>query len=224
LITKWHVTGRHAETLEALDEKWAALPDRIRAYFPKAGNVDEQICETYLLQDETGKPLWFEHPLSNAVDVGALPILPPQEIATVFVNDALAAPGFKPREDFFFVSQDVWVIGFPRGIRVGTLPIWKRATIASEPRSRPLANRHRILLDTATREGMSGSPILVVSKSLTPVTFDCREQQLDLPSVKVFLGIYPGRIVGKDELAAQIGIAWGAECIGEIIEAQHNSG
>jgi hypothetical protein len=221
LISNWHVfTGRHAETFEVLDGKSAALPDRIRAYFPKAGNVDEQIIETYPLQDVTGKRLWFEHPQSKAVDVGALPILPPPGIATHFVSDALATHALGPREDFFFVSQEVWAIGFPMGIRVGTLPVWKRATIASEPRYSSAANLHKVLLDTATREGMSGSPILFVNKSLTPITFDGSDQDVDLPSVKVLLGIYSGRIAGKDELAAQIGIAWDAECIGEIIEAR----
>jgi hypothetical protein len=224
LITNWHVlSGRHAKTLEPLDKEHAALPDRLRVHFPKTGDIaGEPIVETYSLQDDGGTHLWLEHLQSNAVDVGALPILPPQGIATLFVNDALAAPALSPREDFFFVSQDVWVIGFPRGIRVGTLPIWKRATIASEPRYTSIADRHKILLDTATREGMSGSPVLFVSKSLTALSFDGSAQEVDLPTVKVLLGIYSGRVAGDDELAAQIGIAWNADCISEIVAEQKN--
>lgn len=220
LITNRHVlSGRNSLTGEPM-HSCLALPGHLAVHFPLDGAITRQTVATYDLKDSAGGFRWLEHPLSGAIDVGALPIDIPPGAATFHINDALQAHGMAAREDFFFVSQDVWVIGFPRGIRVNGLPIWKRATIASEPRFSPEALKHRILLDTATREGMSGSPVLYVNKTLSPLTFDGREQEVDFPSARVLLGIYSGRLADSDELAAQIGIAWGAECIEEIILAR----
>ena len=217
LITNWHVlSGRHAQTKAPLHTS-AALPDQLRVYFPIDGQVSKYIVQTYPLRGEDGKYLWLEHQLSNEVDVGAMEINPPQGIATFLINDALTQPGLGLREDFFFVTQDVWVIGFPKGIRVGGLPIWKKATIAADPAFSVAIARHKVLIDTATRDGMSGSPVMFVNKSLSPIAFDGHAQEVDFPSAKLLLGIYSGRIAGDDELAAQIGIVWSADSIPELV-------
>jgi len=220
LVTNWHVlSGRSSRDRAPLDRATLALPQEIRVHFPKEQQLDECVVETYPLNDQDGKPIWLEHPLSNQVDVAALRINPPNGIATFPVSDALRHLGVGKREDFFFVTQDVWVVGYPKNIRVGVMPIWKRATIAAEPRFSSANERHKILLDTATREGMSGSPVLYVNKNLTPITFDNTTQEVDFPSAKVLLGIYSGRIAGNDELAAQLGIVWAAEAIVEMVTA-----
>ena len=58
------------------------------------------------------------------------------------------------------VGQDVFVLGFPLGImKTGVFPVWKRASIATEP-DYPVNDIPCFLLDTATREGMSDAPVL----------------------------------------------------------------
>ena len=221
LITNWHVfSGLHAQDLVALDQTTALLPSSIKVHFPQENAIDNPIVQTYSLQDSAGRHLWFEHPLKNKVDVAALPIEPPSPVATRSLNDSLRQPGLAPKEDFFYVTQEVWVIGFPKGIRVGGLPVWKRSTIAAEPGFSSSTDKHKVLLDTATRDGMSGSPVLHVAGSPSPMTFDGSNQEVDFPPSKCLLGIYSGRIAGSDELSAQLGIVWRAEAIPEIIAAR----
>ena len=223
LITNWHVlSGLNALSRQPMHST-AATPSTINVHFPIDGNITQQQVCSYPLTDPEGNKLWLEHPSSSEVDVAALRIDVPANVATFPISNAVSAPGLGVREDFFYVSQDVWVIGFPKAIRVNGLPVWKRATIASEPRYSSDAQRHKILLDTATREGMSGSPVLFVNKSLTPLSFDGSTQEVDFPSCKVLLGIYSGRVAGNDELAAQIGIAWSADCIPEILSSGTNT-
>lgn len=218
LITNWHVlSGRNSIDLTPLDTKYSALPHELRVHFPKEKTLDECQVQTYPLHDQDDKPLWLEHTLSNQVDVAALCIEAPAGIATYPVSDAYKEITLPIREDFFFVTQDVWVIGFPKSIRVGVMPIWKRATIAAEPRFSSADEKHKLLIDTATREGMSGSPVLYVNKTLSRLSLDNSSQEVDFPSEKVLLGIYSGRIAGGDELAAQLGIVWAAEAILEIL-------
>ncbi len=219
LVTNWHVlSGRHAHTKQPLHSQ-GGLPEIVKVHFPIDGNVTEQITCEYKIKNDNDEYLWQEHQLSNAIDIAALEINPPEGIATIPINEIVdPAPAF--RKDFFYVTQDVWVIGFPKGIRVCGLPIWKSATIASEPSISSADNKYKIILDTATREGMSGSPVLFVNKNLTTIKFDNMQHEVDLPSVKVMLGIYSGRIAGNDELAAQLGIVWSCECLPELITAK----
>jgi hypothetical protein len=216
LITNWHVlSGRHSHSRDILHSQ-GGLPEIIKAYFPLETNPTTQKAIEFSLKSENEEYLWLEHPSSNAVDVGALKICLPDGIATKPINNIAFKKGVSS-EDWFFVTQDVWVIGYPKGIRVEGLPIWKSATIASEPIVSSKANNHKLILDTATREGMSGSPVLFVNKSLSRVQFDGTSHEVDCPSVKVLLGIYSGRVAGNDELSAQLGIAWMCDCIPEII-------
>lgn len=218
LVTNWHVlSGRNSKDLTPLDTKYSALPQEIRVHFPKGQTLEECQVQSYPLHDQDGEPIWLEHTLANQVDVAALCIEPPAEIATIPVSDAYREIGLVAPEDFFFVTQDVWVVGFPKSIRVGVMPIWKRATIAAEPRFSSASEKHKLLIDTATREGMSGSPVLYVNKTLSRLSFDNSSLEVDFPSEKLLLGIYSGRIAGNDELAAQLGIVWSAEAIVEIL-------
>lgn len=172
LITNWHIlSGRNTNTKQPIHGT-CATPTEIRVHYPRDGQVTEQLTCIYSLCDAANAFHWLEHPLSSAVDVAAIKIFPPAGIETAYVSDAMSAPGLSARKNFFSVAQEVWAIGFPRGIRVSGLPIWKRTTIASEPGFSVLENPHKILLDTATREGMSGSSVVFVSRSTVPVTFD----------------------------------------------------
>jgi len=58
--------------------------------------------------------------------------------------------------------RDEWpaVLGYPEGmIGPGRSPIWKRGSMASEPKYN-WRDKPGFLIDTATRNGMSGAPVV----------------------------------------------------------------
>ncbi len=69
-------------------------------------------------------------------------------------------------------------------------------------------------LDTATREGMSGSPVIQYRRRA--VSFIGNHGQTDFHAQ--FVGIYSGRIIPRDFFEAQLGKVWKADCIDEIID------
>jgi hypothetical protein len=117
------------------------------------------------------------------------------------------------------VGDDVFVLGFPLGLHGGgPFPIWKRASIASEPEI-DLDGLPKLLIDTATRKGMSGSPVIAVRRGLTnPRGTSGFSDATIIGMAETFLGIYSGR-VDDDPLGAQIGIVWKASVVEEIISA-----
>jgi hypothetical protein len=61
------------------------------------------------------------------------------------------------------VAMDVFVLGYPKGIDGGgEFPIWKRGSIATEPGVHRGGPPH-ILIDTATREGISGARAIAIA-------------------------------------------------------------
>jgi hypothetical protein len=106
------------------------------------------------------------------------------------------------------------VLGYPFGPGKTGLPVWKRGSIASEPDLVPHVENY-LLVDTASRPGMSGSPVILRSYgthvSQGGVT-------LTSGSANKFIGVYSGRLHTQDPLEAQIGMVWSAVYIDEIID------
>lgn len=217
LVSNYHVlSGYNAETGQAMDKN-GYLPGRIKVHFLLDSEGLPDCAIEYPLVDEDDTPLWQAHPTGGSVDIAALAITPPHNIAHFFLDEIEKAPGV--RTDFFHVNQEVAVIGFPVDIRVGgRLPIWKRSVIATEPFSELSGNPKRLLIDTGSRPGMSGSPVIFSGTNLSAIKFDDRVIPVDLPSVKVALGIYSGRISGADEFAAQLGIVWSMQCVTDVVQ------
>lgn len=217
LITNWHnVTGRHPIS-NKLKNSELMVPTSLVVWFHH--EVEEgkfgwkpMPCQ---LHDEAENPKWLEHPTyGSRVDVVAIAVTSTEDI-TFFPINEIELSDFRIE-----VSQEVFVLGFPRGVTgSGKLPIWKRGSIASEPTAN-LDGLPKCLIDTATREGMSGSPVFVrftgfYVKDPNNVAHDDWLGQGDQ-----FLGIYSGRIIEQtDELAAQLGIVWKAQVIDEILSA-----
>ena len=114
------------------------------------------------------------------------------------------------------VAQDVFIVGFPRGLAgSGLLPIWKRGSIASEP-GVDYGGLPCLLIDSTTREGLSGSPVIAEF-----VGYHAKDR--DRPSGddwiglgRSFLGVYSARLKGQDEFEAQLGVVWKAETVRDI--------
>lgn len=174
------------------------------------------------LYDSDGAPIWLVHPtLGDAVDVVAIEINVSGERA---VND-LGEPGTLftlPANDGQWVNfplepgQDAFVLGYPEGLDGGLgFPIWKRASIASEPLS-DLDGLPKLYIDTATRKGMSGSCVVVVRRGFAVPDGGTVADALLGDSFQL-LGVYSGR-VGSDPLGVQLGIVWKRSVIDEIID------
>jgi len=220
LVSNWHVfSGRNAISLNPIHKR-AALPEKIRIHFPVDGQIGITKTIDYPLKDEDGGAyFWLEHPERNKVDVAVLPIDWKTEYAIYPVSHVNASRGIRDFPEGFYVGQEVFILGYPKGIKGGGgLPIWKRATIAVEPYLAMDDSKLKILVDAATRECMSGSPVIVASAPDCSILFDGKAQHINIRPFKLFLGIYSGRIAGDDELAAQLGIVWKEQAIREIIE------
>jgi hypothetical protein len=198
LVTCWHnVTGKNPTTGKHLSCH-AGEPDEVMIQLDLAGSSPGTRRAVKLpLLNADGVPLWLEHPLMPAVDVVALPL--PEMPGTVLnpINEMPSNPASPP------IGYDAFILGYPFGIGVSTLPIWKRASVASEP-SIPINGQPCFYVDTASRPGMSGSPVIL------------RHRYAIGPST-TFVGVYSGRVGADDELQAQLGIVWRAEVIDQIV-------
>lgn len=212
LTARHNVTGRHADTNIPL-HTFAALPDNLWIGCWKTDGTG-WIGLRVDLYDAEGVPDWFEHPVHREkVDAVALSIALPQGVRAFPINleelDAVpVAPGL-----------DVFILGYPRGIRAGgLLPIWKRGSIASEPEVE-VGGLPKLLVDTATRQGMSGAPVLAeISGYWQPEGTDSLDERI-IGRGRRFIGLYSGR-VGDDEFLAQLGIVWKGDALLEIMKAK----
>jgi hypothetical protein len=217
------VTARHIVAARSWREnKWRDFeyaPTHIRislrAQVPASGFDAEKLSffDVVLpLLDDDGKPLWLEHPdRSFDVDVAALPLTGLLHTDQIhYLPIELESPLKDPR---FWVTQDVFVVGYPLGISNGYLwPLWIRGTVASEPTlyfSFKGGEYPMFLVDARTRSGQSGSPVFLMRRHFAEDSDD-----EPLPRTR-FLGVYSGR--ANDEAAspsnplpADLGFVWHA--------------
>ncbi|SRR5260221_723013 len=225
LVTNWHnFAGRNPLTGEPM-LKTGLFPDRCtfmaykRVSEPDVEGfvelrwepVEIQICDADL-----SNPRWLEHPtFGRRVDIAAIDVTKDVQgfqidHANTLESDALLDAS---------ASQDVFVLGFPFGLIANApAPLWKRGSIALDPTLDP-DGLPKMLVDTATREGMSGSVVLarhiVVGRAYLkkdgtkspPVLYT----RLDL-----VVGIYSGRHY-PDFDKAQLGVVWKRRAIEETV-------
>lgn len=212
LVTNWHiVTGRDPNTLNPIHTE-AGIPNNIWAFFKEKNNC----LPISLYNDRENKsPCWFIHPKhGEKVDVVVIP-LDDGFLPVLAVNNKKIS---RTPDMEIIVGQDVFVLGYPKGISGEKLfPIWKRATIATEPNI-DIDDLPKMLIDTATREGMSGSPVFAKSRE----SYRDSDGKTHLgPDGDRFIGVYSGRIgISKNDekkFEAQLGIVWKEESIKEII-------
>lgn len=176
-----------------------------------------EITLRYPLLDDEEKPLFYHLPKDAAgripADIAMLPIsLEDSNLGEkgAHVNARYVASfGFHLDHDLS-LGEDCFIIGYPRGLSGdGRTPIWKRATIASEPNNTYKGDLV-FLVDTATREGMSGSPVFLVRREAA--LSDRNRRGIDEEKKEKLIGVYSGRI-GADELGVQLGIVWSVEML-----------
>lgn len=219
LITNWHaLSGRHPHNGK-IKGGGRYTPVAIEFRFHIKDQVGRFTRDSirFELYDENRAPLWIQHPSGQKIDVAAIKITVPERdlpLTTYPINKMSSTPEMKIQ-----IGGDVFVLGFPfKDPLMGILPVWKRGTIASEydlPVNRDLPC---FLIDSATREGMSGSPVILRSYG----SYDTEDGGFIIGGgyYTRFLGVYSGRYGGDDLEKIQIGIVWKKEVIEEIISNQ----
>lgn len=233
LITNWHnVTGLNPFTKKPLSTH-GGLPD-LMVIVLQLKDKNHIQWDTYSinLYDENGKADWYIHPrYRENVDVVALEIDFPENFAGKIY----------PINDLKFdiidskIADDIFILGYPLSMTGGGyFPIWKKGSIATEP-DIDYENLPKFLVDTASKPGMSGSPV-ILRKS---IDYTGEISTTKFGVIENFIGIYSGRIISHkkvrcncqhckdanctvDEIdnESQLGIVWKKEVIEEIIIGQ----
>lgn len=226
LITNGHnVTRINPDTDQRITDS-AAFPIKIKTkakITPKDNpNVfASDFFDIALYEDENFLiPKWFVHPTHNyKVDVIAVPFADvseiPEHVKLFPINKYAFETDFEIE-----VADDVFILGYPFDITGGKeLPIWKRGTISTEPVI-DIENLPKFLVDTATRSGMSGSPVIMQRNGFHGFNGKEMTGKEIFGSIRLFAGIYSGRIGAEDNFQTQLGIVWKPHVIEEIIKGQ----
>lgn len=208
LVTNRHnLSGRHAETNEIMSSR-GVTPTHVRVRYLVDWSLRFEKSTYPLLSTDTEEPLWLEHAYyGRKVDVVALevPSLPG------LVQPVVTQEGEIDRF-FVAVNEDVAVVGYPFGsLDAAGTAIWARGTIASEPEIQ-FGELPRFVIDSRTRTGMSGSPVVMFAASGTFHPSGGGTAVAGGP-VQQFLGVYSGRISPESDL----GYVWHASVLREIL-------
>ena len=215
LISNWHcLSGRDPKTKQPLSSH-GGVPDAVSCYLCLNGKyIEREWLDIPIL--ENGNPIWYQHPNAGSdVDIGAIPVSIDEKFKPIVINDM----PFTKMD--LRVSHDVFVLGYPLGMMNSHgLPVWKRASVASEPGS----SEPSYLIDTATRSGMSGSPVIFRYRGFYKNDLTAEDIANDdwFGEGDMFAGIYSGRL-GASSIEAQLGIVWKPHLIDELIDGRANA-
>lgn len=213
LITNYHVAaGRHPETGQPQHSSGAVTQELAVLHLLPTGSGSIQWQARFEpVLDSNGDALWLEHPVhGRSVDVVALPLTQLEGVELHPYDLTATAPALAAGP-----ATGVSVIGFPFGQTAGgAFGVWTRGFIASEPdvdfNDLPL-----MLIDARTREGQSGSPVILYVNGGMAAMADGSSAAFSGPLLNL-LGVYSGRINAESD----IGLVWKAEAVREILAAQ----
>ena len=217
LVTNWHVAaGRNNETNQPT-HRLGGIPNHLRICVPLADRGQPPLIVHVPTVGDDGEPLWVQHPVhGQQVDIVSLEIeLPSPREADLMPMNAIKTLPIKQR-----IGMPVFILGYPFG-RLGIgMPVWKQATFASEPFLAPRLDHRFLIVDTASRPGMSGSP--VIQREHGQVELEeghGRIEDGDGDGACRFVGIYSGRFHTNDPSDAQLGRVWPAILVEEVVAA-----
>jgi hypothetical protein len=216
LISNWHVfSGRNPDTGQALSAT-SMIPNKfsIQLHGNEVGSYSGEItCDLY---DKSGSALWLQHLQGQNVDIAAIHV---SELGDRFKFYSANDPNHCNGKLSIRITDEVFITGFPRGLaKQGIFPVWKRGTIAAEPNISIGETDTTYLVDTATREGMSGSPVFRRSNNGV-ASYTDGSVGMHQGEVTRFVGVYSGRFGADDELSAQLGRVWKEEKVQELLWA-----
>ncbi|MFE0357539.1 trypsin-like peptidase domain-containing protein [Streptomyces nigra] len=228
LVTAWHVlSGRRSDNGAAMRDD-GLRPDYFRVRF--AGEGDDgfhPVSRDFELYDEEFQsgPRFRSHS-ERRVDVAALHIgaVPDSAVEAfmpnswptlrdLFAPERRAQQGSEVDVDIpLRITDRLFVLGFPFG-HTGSWPfaVWTAAPVASEPLAR-WDQLPGFLLDSRTRPGQSGSPVVMYIRPGEPVVAGGDVITHD-ESIVALVGVYSGRL----DPNADLGMVWTTDALFEII-------
>jgi len=230
LVTNWHVlAGRNASKPEIVLHSHGAIPNRIQLQVPSRIGGDGEVHDRELvfyeifveLFDSNGLAMWHQHPSKHEVDIGVVNLGQALDGHLVRgINEVCSEHDMAVE-----IGNEVFILGYPLGFsHFANTPIWKRGSIASEPHAETAESRNRIVIDATTRKGMSGSPVVMRSKTHYVTESG---QIVQKANGSRFIGVYasrpaPEREPTNDEIEAgflghEIGYVFKSGCLVEVI-------
>ncbi|MHB9323096.1 hypothetical protein ACP3TG_29040 [Phytobacter diazotrophicus] len=244
IVTAWHnVTGRNTETLDYLDTKNLAVPNKVGIGLKNFTGDYYSTWVVYIpLYDENGA-LFYVHPENwPRIDVVAIPF-DPFKTHLIHIKDdngTVQEYGFNlgdntdncpirtiqdflaPKEmieqwwETVSVTDEVFIPGYPHNITDYYYnPVWKRATIASAPQKK-WNDERKFLIDSASSSGMSGASVFYYSAK-GHLKVGGYHIYNGYPTA-IHAGIYVGRIGVTSKADPQVGTVWHASVVDEIID------
>jgi hypothetical protein len=211
LFTNWHVAaGRRPNDGQPMHPA-GSTPVMLRVWHnaPTMGNW--RAVEYELLHLGTGQPKWLEHPVHRR-RVDAVGVTIPDQPGLTFYPYTVGGPGDELSAD---VAEDVSIIGFPFGLRAGgSVAVWSRGAVASEPQM-DFDSRPCFLIDSRTRQGQSGSPVVVYSSGNGGHRMQGGSLVVGGGPLVRLLGIYSGRLNAESDL----GFVWKTQALVDIMAA-----
>lgn len=197
-----------------------------RVSFPGTAGTGTTFSVTLPLLDAEKRALWLQDASQGrAVDVAALPLqtVSQFEYFPIELDGKVAVTDHNGVRSRFtvdvVVTQRVHVVGYPLGLDGGleTASIWVGATIATEP-GLDIDGHPRLLVDGATRSGLSGAPVYArwARGEMVPFNdpnYDVAFGAMMAPTTSL-VGIYSGRI----SEASDLGYVWKPSVIADIIK------
>ena len=212
LVTNYHVAyGRNPITNQCMDPN-AAIPNRLKIIYHDK-NATSMFCEINYPEYEI--PFKYIKRDEQIVDI-AIYEMPP-EFTGVCINELEQIfPEIHYEENIQLeITEPLYVLGYPRGINICYTPIWKKSSIASEPELK-IDGIPCFYIDTTTRQGMSGSPVIFYSSDGNYKTVN-GTHHLSGSVTYNFIGIYSGRDRNDESHIAQLGKVWKKELIDDVI-------
>jgi hypothetical protein len=228
LITNWHVlAGRNMNPPHKALHSQGCIPNRIRLNMVLESNQPEYVSggPPLLLQEyfidlynPTGEAFWYQHPQKTAFDVAVLNLRALVERCEMRGINHVATQNDMAIE----IGNQVFILGYPLGFQhFAETPIWKSGIIASEPKLETPESRNRVVIDATTRQGMSGSPVIMRQKTHY---LSERGEIAVHPNATRFIGIYSSRPdipaatdLNDEDRRAEIGFFYKSGCIHDAI-------
>lgn len=220
LITNWHIATARDPTNPASSLRTdpalglpgtPGSPHALRVHFTRLHEGHLVVGQMDVPLYDGTTPRWVQHQRGHGIDVVAMEIDAPEGVTALEdlkLNDKMRR----------VVNSDVVVLGFPYALDggAGSLPIWKRGSIASEPEL-DIVGEPKMFVDTACRPGMSGSPAFTLATGMVDEESGDSALYAGGPQMR-FLGVFAGAIADATRIA-QLGIVWKAPVVDEILNA-----
>ncbi len=217
LVSNWHVfSGRNPDTNQCLDQRNASLPDTVVVYFQSVNLEHEPIQIDIKLISDDFEPQWLEHPShGRKIDIAAIKIQPPpMSIANYLAINAVPEMQLAQRN-----GMPIFIIGFPFKRQGLGFPVWKAGSFASEPFLSTVSSIiEPIVVDSASRPGMSGSPVIQRVYGDIDLADGSHGRTENGQGASRLVGVYAGRFHTEDRNDAQLGRVWPIKYVTDFFE------